>query len=141
MHCRDWLAQLEQHQEELREAGLQIVAVGQGETKHAQRYCGSLAPSIECLTDKTTEPYHTYGLRRGTVREGAANSLALLKASLQAAARGHLQGKATGDVQMLPGSFIIDKDGRICYTYYSKHAGDQPAFDALIRVAHEVAKA
>jgi len=141
MHCRDWLAQLEQHQQELQDAELQIVAVGQGEAKHAQRYCGNLAPSIVCLTDTATDPYHTYGLRQATMREGAANSIAILKASLQAAARGHFQGKPTGDVLMLPGTFIVDKDGRIRYTYYSKHAGDHPTFEDLIRVAHEVVKA
>lgn len=136
IHCRAWLAQLESNIEAFRNTGLQVVAVGQGETKHAQRYCGKLAPSITCLTDETTEPYHSYGLRQATLLEFAQNSGAVLKASLRAMMQGHIQGQATGDVRMLQGTFIIDQQGIIQFTHYNKHAADHPEITRLIEAAH-----
>lgn len=105
-----------------------------GEPKHAERYCGKLAPSITCLTNETTMPYETYGLQQGKL--GELISPAVMVASVRALRRGSSQGEAIGDVKMLPGTFIIDKNGIIQYVYYSKHAGDHPKIADLITAAH-----
>lgn len=109
-----------------------MVAVALGEPKHAERYCGSLAPSIDCYCNKTAEVYEVYGLQRagltGLLNPGMAT------AALRAASRGHVQGKPTGDVKMLPGTFIVDKEGLIQYAYYSSHAGDHPDLTAVCAV-------
>ena len=60
-----------------------------------------------------------------------------MKASLRAFAAGLMQGKATGDVRMLPGTFIIDTHGTICYAYYSAYAGDDPSIETLVNVVGE----
>ena len=125
-----------QHKDELQAAGLHIAAVGLGEPKHAQRYCGKLAPGIDCLTHTTTEPYYAYGLRQATAKELA--SVSLFAASARALVKGYRQGEATGDVRMLPGTFIIDREGTIVYTYYSKHAGDDPNIHDLVEAAHRI---
>ena len=106
-----------------------MVAVGIGESKHARRYCGKLAPSIDCYTNQDTAVYGTYGLKQSTL--GQLLNPGLAKATARAMARGHRQGKATGDVKMLPGTFIVDTDGIIQYTYYSDHAGDDPDLKEL----------
>jgi len=105
-----------------------------GQPKHAERYCGKLAPSMTCLTDETTLPYQTYGLQQGKLSELMSPSV--MVASVRAMARGSSQGKPIGDAKMLPGTFIVDQQGIIRYTYYSKHAGDHPAIETLI-VAHD----
>jgi len=129
---------LEQHKDTLHDAGLRITAVGLGEPKHAQRYCGKLAPSIDCLTQTTTEPYYAYGLRQATAKE--LLSVSLFTASARALVNGHRQGEATGDVKMLPGTFIVDREGTIIYTYYSSHAGDHPGIDDLVEAARQIEK-
>jgi peroxiredoxin len=111
--------------------GLPVVAIALGQPKHAQRYCGQLAPSIDCYCDgEETAVYTAYGLEQG----GTTSILnpGLLKASVRAMSAGYKQGKATGDVRMLPGTFIVDGDGRIQYAYYSEHAGDHPDLDRLL---------
>lgn len=111
--------------------GLPVVAIALGEPKHAQRYCGQLAPSIDCYCDdKDTAVYTAYGLEQG----GATSFLSpgQLKATIRAVSAGHKQGKATGDVRMLPGTFIVDGDGRMQYAYYSGHAGDHPDLVRLL---------
>ena len=125
---------MELHKDELANAKLQVVSVAMGEPKHAERYCGKLAPSITCLTNETTMPYQTYGLQQGKL--GELMSPAVVVASVRALARGSSQGEAIGDVKMLPGTFIVDNQGIIQYAYYSKHAGDHPKIADLIAAAN-----
>lgn len=108
-----------------------MVAIALGKPKHAVRYCGQLAPSIDCYCDgEETAVYTAYGLEQGSASSFLNPSL--LKASLRAMSGGHKQGKPTGDVRMLPGSFIVDGDGIIQYAYYSQHAGDHPDLAKLL---------
>lgn len=113
-----------------------MISVAMGQPKHAERYCGKLAPSITCLTDETTRPYETYGLQQGKLTE--LISPAVVAASVRALSRGSSQGETIGDAKMLPGTFIIDRQGVVQYTYYSKHAGDHPRMEDLIAAANKL---
>ena len=132
MFCREWLAQLELYKEEIKEAGLKVVAVALGKPQHAQRFCDKGAPSVTCYCDHKAKVYARYGLQQ-------ASAFQLLNpfvytATARAAAKGHYQGTPTGDIKMLPGTFIVDTDGIIQYVYYSSHIGDHPDIDELIAV-------
>lgn len=135
IHCRHRLAELEKHRDQLTAAGFQLLALGLGEPKHAARYCGKLAPHLTCFADTVNDGYYAWGLRQGTMSEFAAQSFNVLKASAKAMLDGQMQGAATGDAQMLPGTFIIDRDGIVRYAYYSKYAGDDPTIESLIQQA------
>lgn len=125
------LAQLEQHQDAIRAAGLKSVAVGIGEPKHAISYCGKLAPSLNCLVNKTVDVHVAYGLRRG----GWSTMLnpKLYANSARAAQAGFTQGQATGDIAMLGGIFIVDQQGLIRYAYVNEVAGDYPPIPEILR--------
>ena len=131
MFCREWLAQLESHKDDIEKAGLKAVAVAIGQPKHARRYCGKLAPSLDCYTNQETDVYQTYGLRQGGL--GQLLSFGVMKAGMRANVAGFRQGKATGDVKMLPGTFIVDTEGIIQYAYYSRHVGDHPPISNLLQ--------
>lgn len=135
IHCRSRLAELEQNKDALENAGLQLVAVGLGRPEHAAHYCGRLAPDLTCFSDTVNDGYYAYGLRQGTGSELMKNAMNVAKASAKAFAKGHIQGRATGDAHMLPGTFIIDQGGVIRYTYYSQYAGDDPAIPVLVEAA------
>jgi hypothetical protein len=109
---------------------VQVIAIGMGEPKHAVRYCHKLAPKVECLVQNNTEPYKIYGIHHGNLNE--VFSLDLLKAGLRSISQGHLPGQPTGDVQMMPATFVVDTHGIITYTYYSKHPGDHPEIPVLL---------
>lgn len=102
-----------------------------GEPKHARHFCGKLAPRLQCLTDSGTAAYAAYGLRQAG--RGELASLELAKAAVRATAAGFLPGQPTGDVKMLPGTFIVDRTGIVRYAYYSAHAGDHPPIADLLR--------
>ena len=126
---------MEQSHEEIEAAGLRIVAVGLGEPKHAQRFCGKLAPSLVCYVDQDETAYKTYGLQQGGILALAGPATFIVAA--RAAASGHVQGEATGDTRMLPGTFIIDGAGIVQFAYYSRHPGDHPKIKKLVEVLAE----
>lgn len=134
LFCREWLAKLAQHQAELDGAGLQVVAVAMGDPKHIARYCDRIAPDITCLTgdDGSLEAYHAYGLQEGGLKQ--FTSFDALKAGFRAIKGGHAVGKATGNVRMMPGTFLIDAEGRVRWTYYSEHVGDHPDIADILSV-------
>lgn len=129
------MAQLELHKDDLQAAGLKLLAVGLGEPKHAERYCGKLAPSLTCFAATSNDPYMAWGLRRGTVGEMLGTGFQLMGATFKAMRNGQTQGESTGDVQMLPGTFIVDQAGIIRYAYYSAYAGDDPEIPVLVEAA------
>ncbi len=133
MHCRDWLAQLERHTDEILAAGLRLAAVGIGKPKHAQRYCGRFGPSVQCLVNPTKEAYDAYGLKRGRLMDLIGPQTII--ASARTVARGIVQGNATGDPYMLGGVFIIDQQGVIRYARYDQYAGDHPGFAEILEAA------
>jgi hypothetical protein len=130
MFCREWLAQLEQHQDEIRAAGLGLAAVGIGQPKHAQRYCGRLAPSVTCLCNQTLEAYRAFGLTEGSLLQLAGPRV--LAAGARAVARGMRQGQATGNALMLGGVFVVDQGGAILFADYDEYAGDHPEFSEVL---------
>jgi peroxiredoxin len=127
------LSSLESHYEELSRAGLTVRAVAQGEPKHNERYCGTLAPSVTCLSEDGTSAYTTWGLKQGGLIEFL--SPAVLAGGMRAAAAGHKPGTPIGDVRMMPGTFIVDGDGIVRYAYYSKDAADHPPMADLLGAA------
>jgi thioredoxin-dependent peroxiredoxin len=121
---------LELHKDDFARLELPVVAVALGQPKHARRFCGRLAPSVRCYCDQEAAVYATYGLEQSSTTSFL--SPGLLKATARALAGGFKQGKATGDVRMLPGSFIVDGAGVVQYAYYNRHAGDHPDLARLL---------
>lgn len=130
MFCREWLAQLEQHKDEIGATGLSLAAVGIGEPKHAQRYCGTLAPSVTCLCNKTLEAYRAFGLKEGNLLQLAGPQV--FAAGARAVAGGSVQGETTGNAFMLGGVFVVDQRGVIRFADYDEYAGDHPAFADIL---------
>lgn len=119
----------------MKATGLQSLAIGLGEAQHAEFVCGNFAPSQTCLAARSNDPYHVWGLRQTTMKESVKNSVNIMRASLKATAAVGRQRKATGDMMMMPGTFIVDTQGIIRYAYYSQYAGDDPSIEDLIAFA------
>lgn len=107
-----------------------MVTVAMGEPKHIERYCGKLAPSIDCVARMDTDAYSAYGLQQAGLKEVV--SVNTLKNGFKAITSGHVGGQIIGDARMMPGTFIVDKQGVIRWAYYSKDVSDHPAPDAIL---------
>ncbi|MDL1902302.1 hypothetical protein FBR02_16215 [Anaerolineae bacterium CFX9] len=123
----------------MKAAGLQLIAVGIGEPKHAVHFCGRLAPSLYCLTDKDAASYREYGLQEGDITQ-LLNPNVIMSAT-RAFARGHVGGRVTGNTRMLPGTFIVDRQGIIRYAYYGRDVADHPPIGDLLTAARAVQSA
>lgn len=129
---------MERAKDSLFGAGFQVINIGLGEPKHAERYCGKFAPSFTCYAATSNDPYLAWGLRRPTGSEALATAIPLIGATLGAMARGMRQDEVTGDGAMQPGTFIVDSNGIVRYAYYSRHAGDDPYIEDLVKKAAAV---
>lgn len=111
------------------------MGVGIGEPKHAARYCPKLAPNAICLVPEEggDSAHRAYGLEDMNKKEMATQEIA--KSLLKNALKGNIGGIPTGNVQMMPGTFIVDETGTIIFAYYSKHIADHPDIDGLIKMA------
>ncbi len=125
------LVQLEQHKDIIKEAGLKSVALGIGQPKHAAHWGRKLAPSVLCLSNETNAVHYLYGLKRNSGTDWVFKT-GLYVASVKAAASGVGQGAATGDISMLGGIFIVNREGVIQYSYANDFAGDYPAIAEIV---------
>ncbi|MDX2075762.1 MAG: AhpC/TSA family protein [bacterium] len=128
---------MELHKNELIEAGLQIVSVGIGEPKHAARYCPKLAPSLICLVPEAggDSAHRTYGLKNATAKEVATQETG--KIALKNVLKGNFGGIPTGNTQMMPGTFIVNPQGKIIFAYYSDHIADHPQIEELVAIVNK----
>lgn len=90
-----------------------------------EEYC----PQGEVGVDAERRAYKAFELKRGLA--STFSPLSVGKA-LGAMRGGHRQGANGGDPLQQGGAFVIDRGGRIHYSYVSKRAGDHPTPDSLL---------
>ena len=56
----------------------------------------------------------------------------MIAAGWRATAHGFQQGAATGDMQMLSGTFVVDPTGRLQFAFYSRDASEHPDIVELL---------
>ena len=110
-----------------------------GKPDETEAFCAERAPGVTCYSDPTVESYQRYGLARGGAQQvfGPAVWLRAAQVTAEGAFEGLPLGKPVGDPFQMPGLFIIDRDGRVLMAYYSKHAGDYPDDEALLRAVRD----
>jgi hypothetical protein len=116
--------------------GAQLVAVAQGTTAEAERYCAALGVTYRCLGDPRRDSYRAFGLPRGGFKEILLDPM---RAGNQAVRKGFKIGirdslRRHSDWFQLPGVAVVDRAGRLQYLYRSRHAGDLPPIDAVFAV-------
>ena len=122
--------QLHEGRERIDESGFQVILVGLGNPLHAEEFRKEFAPSFPIVCDPEKQLYRAYGLGQGSL-SGMASPTVLLR-GLRAMTQGHIPGIPRGDVLQMPGVFMIDQEGQVRYSYYSKDASDHPPVESLI---------
>lgn len=122
--------------EEIEASGARLVLIGQATPKHAAHYKRRFAPDLEILADEKRESYKAMGLpRAGATQLIGPKSLAK---GLARGASGVGVGRVIGDVQQLGGTFIIDQNGEVLWSYVMQDASDIPSIDELREALAEV---
>lgn len=129
--CREHLVHLAAADEEIRERGARTVAIFQYDAQATDSYCGGRGIPFECLGDPLREGYAEVGLGRGSLRQ--LMGWKVIRRGRAAYRAGGGQGSSQGgDVAQMPGTFVLDDDGRVVLSYYSTSAADNPEIPTLL---------
>lgn len=122
--------------DDIREAGAELVFIGNGSPRLAARFGETRVPGITVLTDPSLDLYRALGMKRSVIATlgpqtwlGAARSVA----------RGHIQTDRQGDPWQQGGLFAMARGGKIVYRRPNQDAADRPDLDAALRALAKVA--
>ena len=110
--------QLHSEREKFSEAGFNIVLVGLGTPEQAEQFRKDFSLSFPIICDPKKELYRMFDLGSSTISNTA--SVGVLLKGLRAMSQGYMPGIPRGDTMQLPGVFLIDREGNIRYSYFSK---------------------
>ena len=115
--------------DEIREAGAELVIVGNGAQSFAAAFREDFELDGPLLVDPELRAYRAAGLRRGRVE---LLSPRMPLNALRALRSGSRQTGVQGDPWQLGGVFVIQPDGALTYRYLSREAGDHPPVDEIV---------
>ena len=138
MSCREHLAQLREHQDELDQLGAVVVGVSFEEPSVIARFAERESLPYPILSDPERKAYRAFGLTRGgTTQVWSPNAL---RTYVRGLLRGRLPRLPRADVAQLGGDFVLDRQGRVVYEYRSKESADRPAIDVLLNAVRAAAE-
>ena len=126
-----------EHYDEIRAVGADVVAIFQYRADPTFHFCRKRKVPFDCLGDPEREAYHAVGLERGGAREYIGPQL--VTGFVRAARKGAFAGVPKGDVAQRPGTFVVDREGRVVFAHYSKDSADNPDTEDLLRVLRSLA--
>jgi len=112
-------------------AGGQVAVVTMGQPEQARQFREHYKLPFVLLSDPQQEAYRAFQVPRGGILSVAGP--AMWAAGAQSFWR-HGAGQISGDPYQLPGSFIIDRDGKIAFAHRGKTSADVPTNDELVAV-------
>jgi peroxiredoxin len=132
--CREHLILLGEAYHEIRAAGGDALAVFQYRAESTRNFCRHRGVPFDCLGDPEREGYQRVSLGRGERKEYLGAKV--LRGWMRTARRGVVPGIPKGDVALQPGTFVVDREGRVAYAHYNRDSTDNaPVADLLAAVA------
>ena len=130
LFCRDHATQLRDHYAEFSDRGYQVVVVGQGTPARSAKFRADYDLPYPVLGDRALESYRLYGLTSGGMG-GLIQPRAWLP-GVRALVHGSRPGMIDGSLNQNPGTFLIDRHGRILRQQIGQHAGDFPSATEIL---------
>ena len=112
-------------------AGGQVAVVTMGSPEQARKFREYYKLPFVLLSDPQQEAYKAFHVPRGGIMSVAGP--AIWGAGAQSFFK-HGVGQIIGDPYQLPGSFVIDREGRIAFAHRGKTSADVPTNDELVGV-------
>jgi alkyl hydroperoxide reductase subunit AhpC len=125
------VAQLRQERAALDQAGIQVILVSMGTPVEAESFRQQYGVPFPIISDPEKHLYRAYGLKRAGLMQ--LFSPGLVRKGLQAAGEGHLPGIPQGDPMQMPGTFIIDQEGRLLLRHFARDAADYLPVASIIK--------
>ena len=119
------MAQLRHAEEDIRQAGGNVVLVGMGTESQTREFTERFAVPFPMICDPDQHLYRDFSIERMSPLGFFSPTMALR--GIAAMAQGHTMGLPEGDIRQLPGVLIIESDGRIIYRYDGNDPADHPS--------------
>ena len=132
MFCREHVAQLREHQSEIKASGANLAAIGMGDFHYARAFREETGTSFPLLIDIERTAYRAVELK-------SANLLHLLRrdnavARKRANAAGHRQHKLGENPFQLGASFVFGPGNVDRFTHISETFGDNASVSDVLSV-------
>jgi peroxiredoxin len=128
---------LDEALDEIREAAGDVVCVFQYRAEPTHNFCRQREVEVECLGDPDRAGYDAVGLERGGAKE-LFNPKVGIRA-IAAARKGATAGKPEGDTRLMPGTFVVARDGRLVYAHYNRDQSDNPPMEEVLEAVRSAA--
>jgi len=131
--CKEMLEELVAGKERIKEAGLDIAIVMQGDPASTALFAEKYAPGLFCLADPERKAYQAFGLDRGNIFQTFLNPKVWSGISKSQKKGYKVEPPPPGqDAMQMSGTFIISKGGKVILPYYYDHIADHPQLDLLL---------
>lgn len=128
------MAQLRQHQRELKELKAQVLVISFSTEYWARTWLHETGAPFPLLLDPQRHVYRAYGLERSVRRSWNLRTMWLYVRLLRS---GRKWRGIQGDSAQLGGDFIVDTDGIVRLAYRSYDPTDRPPVKMLLAVLRE----
>jgi len=131
--CKEMLEELVAGKERIKEAGLDIAIIMQGDPASTALFAEKYAPGLFCLADPERKAYQAFGLDRGNIFQTFLNPKVWSGISKSQKKGYKVEPPPPGqDAMQMSGTFIISKGGKVILPYYYDHIADHPQLDLLL---------
>lgn len=125
--CRETVADLRAASEG-RPGYPRVLFFYQGSPTEGRAFLRRYWPGASAVADPERRFYAAFGLERGSLWRMMAPGV--WAGHRRAAAKGHTMGERSGDIWMMPGVFLVEKDG-ILWQHDFRHAGERPDWEGV----------
>ncbi|MFQ5351855.1 MAG: peroxiredoxin-like family protein [Candidatus Binatia bacterium] len=115
--------------DELDQAGVALVAIGNGNTEQAKDFVSAFDFPGEVYVDPERRGFRAFRLNRGLI--STLGPSAMLR-GIRAFGAGFRQGAMAGDPWQQGGTFVIGPGPELLFAHRDAGAGDQPDVDGLL---------
>jgi thioredoxin-dependent peroxiredoxin len=121
---------------ELRQAGIEVIAVFHSAAGSIARHAGRLGLSFPVVADPTFALYARYGVGSSWLGlTASAFTPSFYAAFVRAMRWGFWGGAIDGDAARMPADFVISSDGTVRAAHYGRTIGDHLSLDEVLRIA------
>jgi peroxiredoxin len=138
--CKEQVREYRDHAAEIANAGLRVVIITPAAPEASADFAREMRLPFTVLCDPERDAYRAYGLTEGSV--GQLINPRIVARGVQATLRGNLiEVPKGGNSRQLPGTAIIDQEGRVQYHHVARDASDHLTAAQLIAQAQSIGPA
>jgi peroxiredoxin len=126
--------QLHRARDEIEQAGVRLVLIGQATPRHAAHFRSRQGIELPVLADEKRASYTAAGAKIATFGE-LLGPRVVAKGILTSARTGAVQGRTIGHPAQLGGTMLIRQDGSIAWTHMAEDASDNAGADEILTAA------